>query len=554
MKQRSFGLTIASALIFIVGTSNAQLSGDELAKSQQRRLSIPDKTVVLTFDDGNKSDVSFVAPLLKKHGFGATFYVTSGWTNISGRVDWEDVRQLQSDGFEIGNHSISHPNFLTLSEKEIRDQIETFDRQCAENGVRKATTFAYPGGHHDRRTITALASLGYLNARRTVEPEHPYLDEGGHGRFYDPNEDDPFLIPSTLVRGTTTTLKDLKQAVAKAKNGRITVLTFHGVPDVYPHCSTSPKTFRKYVDYLDKEKCNVISMGDLAKYVDFKKRPKDPYEPILSRLGSVPIKLTAERSQTSEQTDSTKPTPLVFRWNLSSTCRAQTQTAYQLLVASSREKIDAGVADMWDTGKVISDHTFDIVYAGKPLQDERRYWWKVKCWSQTSLHYTEQFEPFIMPEIIERMRLPKSSAERINSFTRQELEPRFALKTQACGITLNKPGDRIAKIRPQINQDHGDVRAVLETDRGTVTYEWRRDTNQAILNVAVPANMAARLQIPKLGWQQVTISTGFSNIWETGKLVDRYNGIEQATENDKTVSFLISSGNYQFFVRPETGS
>ena len=37
---------------------------------------IPDKTVVFTFDDGCQSDVKFVAPLLKKHGFGATFYIT----------------------------------------------------------------------------------------------------------------------------------------------------------------------------------------------------------------------------------------------------------------------------------------------------------------------------------------------------------------------------------------------------------------------------------------------------------------------------------------------
>ena len=41
-------------------------------------LPIPDRLVVLTFDDGNKSDFAYVAPLLQEYGFGASFYVTEG--------------------------------------------------------------------------------------------------------------------------------------------------------------------------------------------------------------------------------------------------------------------------------------------------------------------------------------------------------------------------------------------------------------------------------------------------------------------------------------------
>ena len=48
---------------------------------------IPDKTVVHTFDDCCKSDVELVAPLLKKNGFGATFYITEG-LSFKTRKDW----------------------------------------------------------------------------------------------------------------------------------------------------------------------------------------------------------------------------------------------------------------------------------------------------------------------------------------------------------------------------------------------------------------------------------------------------------------------------------
>ena len=132
-----------------------------LSAKEVSRLPIPDKLVVLTFDDGNKSDLNTVAPLLRKHGFGATFFITSGWLGGEQRLTWPEVRQLQAEGFEIGCHTVSHPNLLTLRTGEIRRQIEEFDRACAENGIAKPVSFSYPGGHFDRRVIAILQDLGF---------------------------------------------------------------------------------------------------------------------------------------------------------------------------------------------------------------------------------------------------------------------------------------------------------------------------------------------------------------------------------------------------------
>ena len=67
MKQIVIGLLVALAGSAVVVS----------AEGEQRRK-IPDGLVVLTFDDCNKSDRAFVAGVLRKHGFGATFYVTEG--------------------------------------------------------------------------------------------------------------------------------------------------------------------------------------------------------------------------------------------------------------------------------------------------------------------------------------------------------------------------------------------------------------------------------------------------------------------------------------------
>src|SRR6186713_3164610 len=75
---------------------------------------IPPKTVVLTFDDAVKSHVDIVAPLLKEYGFGATFFISHAWMNDSEYfMSWEEVAKLHQMGFEIGNHSWTHPGFNT---------------------------------------------------------------------------------------------------------------------------------------------------------------------------------------------------------------------------------------------------------------------------------------------------------------------------------------------------------------------------------------------------------------------------------------------------------
>jgi len=62
--------------------------------------------------------------------------------------------------------------------------------------------------------------------------------------------------------------------------------------------------------------------------------------------------------------------------------RGVRQTAYQIAVASSIENLNADHADAWDSGKIASDRTIELAYAGKPLQSKRPYYWKVRVWDE----------------------------------------------------------------------------------------------------------------------------------------------------------------------------
>src|SRR5438876_507132 len=69
-------------------------------------------------------------------------------------------------------------------------------------------------------------------------------------------------------------------------------------------------------------------------------------------------------------------------WEVHSPQRGQKQTAYRLLVASSPEILRADRGDLWDTGKVASDETLHIAYAGRPLTSGQVGHWKVKVWDK----------------------------------------------------------------------------------------------------------------------------------------------------------------------------
>jgi len=345
-------------------------------------LPIPDKLVVLTFDDGNKSDFTFVAPLLKRYGFGATFYITDRFRfdNKTAFLTWEEIKALSDIGFEIGNHTRSHPNMATLSREQIAAEVAHIETRCKEQGIPAPATFCYPGYHYSPEVLKVLGEKGYLFARRGVAPEFPYSDSGNRGPAYDPLADDPLLVPTTGASGPAWSWEDFRWAIEQAKDGKICVLTFHGVPaTLHPWVSTKPDDFARYMKHLHDNAYTVIAMRDLAKYVDPARRAADPYQAIFNRLSVKPVQLKCEYTVNPVGIDAAKPR---FSWLLESTRRAQTQAAYQILVASSEEDLKQGIGNLWDSGKVVSSESVNIPYEGPALTSGQKCWWKVRCWNE----------------------------------------------------------------------------------------------------------------------------------------------------------------------------
>ncbi len=249
------------------------------------RAPIPDRLVVLTFDDSAKSHYTVARPILLKYKFGATFFITEGFDFPRNRKDymtWDEIAQLHKDGFEIGNHTRDHRAVTDKTLADLPAQLRGIVAQCRKHGIPPPTSFAYPGNAFTRGALAVLKDNGIRFARRGGAPEFPY--KGGRGFAYEPGLDHALLIPSAGDARPAWTLDDFKAAVAQAKHGKIAVLQFHGVPDTaHAWVNSTRGQFESYMKYLADNRFTVIAMRDLAKFVDPTVNPNDPFGVIEDR-------------------------------------------------------------------------------------------------------------------------------------------------------------------------------------------------------------------------------------------------------------------------------
>ncbi len=224
---------------------------------------IPDKLVVLTFDDAVLSHYTNVAPLLKKYHFGATFFVCEfvlpPFSDTTKYMTWQQIGKLNKMGFEIGNHTYHHTHVNKMNNQQLVDELTYIEQQCKNNGIKKSlVSFAYPGYDTHSSAIEVLKEKKYLFAR------------GGWNRVYDPEKDHPYLLPSFTTLSSNK--EQIIDAFSQAKNGKVVILTIHGVPDdAHPPVTTPLSIFKVYLQYLKDNNFKVIALRDLKRYINIQK-------------------------------------------------------------------------------------------------------------------------------------------------------------------------------------------------------------------------------------------------------------------------------------------
>lgn len=134
---------------------------DELYDYLRNNKEIPEKPVVITFDDGYKGNYEYAYPLLKEFKFPATMFVISNYVGGTDFMTTEQLKEMSNNGIEIESHTSKHDDLSKLNETE---QVETLKnaKTSLEKIIEKPVDFvAYPFGRHNSSTRIAAEKAGY---------------------------------------------------------------------------------------------------------------------------------------------------------------------------------------------------------------------------------------------------------------------------------------------------------------------------------------------------------------------------------------------------------
>ncbi len=135
----------------------------DLADYFERGAPLPSRPVIISFDDGYKDTFLYAAPLLLKYNMTATVFVITNSVGRAAYMTWDQIKQLQAAGCEIGSHSLWHP-YLAKSKKAEREIIESKKILEEKLGV-AVTAFAYPYGDYNTRIENIVKAAGYKTGR-----------------------------------------------------------------------------------------------------------------------------------------------------------------------------------------------------------------------------------------------------------------------------------------------------------------------------------------------------------------------------------------------------
>jgi len=203
---------------------------DRLLDFRDGKAKLPRRPIIITFDDALEDAIDNSLPILENFGFKAVYYVTTGYVgtksdwmisevNVKFAVaDWPKLKNLDSLGFEVGTHSVTHPHLNEVPADEcLREMVGS--RETLEDILgHEVRHMAYPHGAYNESVRNLACESGYYTAT-TCEPAFAKLsgDFLSLPRFNIGMEDTllDFISKIYIAKSLTPTLKFYDAALRK---------------------------------------------------------------------------------------------------------------------------------------------------------------------------------------------------------------------------------------------------------------------------------------------------------------------------------------------------
>ena len=136
----------------------------QLNDSFEGKFILPDKPIVITFDDGYEDNLLAALPIMEKYDMQSTIFIATSLVGTPDYLSWQQIADIQARNTEIGSHTMTHVGLASVSAEQQRFEIRGSKAALEQHLGKPIIFFAYPYGQFTPITQQLLREAGYLGA------------------------------------------------------------------------------------------------------------------------------------------------------------------------------------------------------------------------------------------------------------------------------------------------------------------------------------------------------------------------------------------------------
>jgi peptidoglycan/xylan/chitin deacetylase (PgdA/CDA1 family) len=145
------------------------LTASQIPAILDGKLALPEKPIILTFDDGYRDFYTDAYPILKKYQVPATAYVVPGFLDKPNYLFKTQLDEINKDGLvEIAAHTVHHVYLKGMNAERARVEIQQSKTELEQAIQKPVVSFAYPYGAFDLEIAKQVEAAGFTNAVSTL--------------------------------------------------------------------------------------------------------------------------------------------------------------------------------------------------------------------------------------------------------------------------------------------------------------------------------------------------------------------------------------------------
>ena len=155
---------LAAQLDYLKENGYTTITMLDFIEAKNGRFTMPPKPIMLTFDDGYEDNYHNMLPLVEERGMKAVVYVIANQLGQEGYLTFDQLKDMQTRGIEIGNHTADHLPLDELSHDEIVYEVGASKTYLEWSGINTIYSLSYPNGKYNDEIIKILEQENYFTA------------------------------------------------------------------------------------------------------------------------------------------------------------------------------------------------------------------------------------------------------------------------------------------------------------------------------------------------------------------------------------------------------